>query len=433
MNETKMSVLQLTMITAVNMIGAGIIMLPAELAKVGSISIFAWIISTIGAVALAYAFAKCSMYSKKSGGLGGYAEYTFGKAGGFLTNFTYSFSILISDVAISLSVVGYAAEFLHIQLTPLMMACATIAILWLADLGSLGGAKLTGIIAGNAVWGILIPIASLLLIGRFYFSFPLYVENWNVNDLSTGSAITQSIAVTIWGLLGMESACANVDAVENPEKNVPLAVLGGTTLAAIIYILSTNLIFGIVPNAELAASTAPFGLVFTKMLNPMIGQIVNAMFIIACLGSLIGWQFTMGNVNKDSAINGYFPKLLGETNTKDVPVKGIIAVTIIQTLLGLMTMSPKLSEQFMLLLNLTVVTNLVPFFLALASLPTIPTIMEQANRNYAETRTANMIGFIASIYCFYACYSSGLEAMTYGSLLTSFGWTLYGFTNKSTN
>ena len=98
-------------------------------------------------------------YSKKSGGLGGYAEYTFGKAGGFLTNFTYSFSILISDVAISLSVVGYAAEFLHIQLTPLMMACATIAILWLADLGSLGGAKLTGIIAGNAVWDILIPIA----------------------------------------------------------------------------------------------------------------------------------------------------------------------------------------------------------------------------------------------------------------------------------
>ena len=64
MNETKMSVLQLTMITAVNMIGAGIIMLPAELAKVGSISIFAWIISTIGAVALAYAFAICCMYSK---------------------------------------------------------------------------------------------------------------------------------------------------------------------------------------------------------------------------------------------------------------------------------------------------------------------------------------------------------------------------------
>lgn len=65
----------------------------------------------------------------------------------------------------------------------------------------------------------------------------------------------------------MESACANVDAVENPEKNVPLAVLGGTTLAAIIYILSTNLIFGIVPNAELAASTAPFGLVLPKCLT----------------------------------------------------------------------------------------------------------------------------------------------------------------------
>lgn len=148
-------------------------------------------------------------------------------------------------------------------------------------LGSLGGAKLTGIIAGNAVWGILIPIASLLLIGGFYFSFPLYVENWNVNDLSTGSAITQSIAVTIWGLLGMESACANVDAVENPEKNVPLASISELRTAD-IYILSTNLIFGIVPNAELAASTAPFGRFLPKS-GPR-------NFIV-----LSDWQFTMGN------------------------------------------------------------------------------------------------------------------------------------------
>ena len=37
--------------------------------------------------------------------------------------------------------------------------------------------------------------------------------------------------------LGLESACANSDAVENPEKNVPIAVLGGTLGAAVIYIV----------------------------------------------------------------------------------------------------------------------------------------------------------------------------------------------------
>ena len=38
-----------------------------------------------------------------------------------------------------------------------------------------------------------------------------------------------------------------VEAVENPEKNVPIAVLGGTLGAAVIYIVSTNVIAGIVP------------------------------------------------------------------------------------------------------------------------------------------------------------------------------------------
>ena len=63
--DNKMSLGQLTLVTAVNMIGAGIIMLPSQLAQVGAVSVFAWIISTMGAMSLAYAFAKCGLYSKK--------------------------------------------------------------------------------------------------------------------------------------------------------------------------------------------------------------------------------------------------------------------------------------------------------------------------------------------------------------------------------
>ena len=48
----KMSLGQLTLVTAVNMIGAGIIMLPSQLAQVGAVSVFAWIISTVGATAM---------------------------------------------------------------------------------------------------------------------------------------------------------------------------------------------------------------------------------------------------------------------------------------------------------------------------------------------------------------------------------------------
>ena len=110
-DKSKMTVVQITLLTAINMMGSGIMMLPAKLAEVGTISIISWLVTAGGATALAYVFAKCGMFSKKSGGMGGYAEYAFGKTGNFLANYTYGISLLIANVAIAITVVGYSAEF----------------------------------------------------------------------------------------------------------------------------------------------------------------------------------------------------------------------------------------------------------------------------------------------------------------------------------
>lgn len=56
----------------------------------------------------------------------------------------------------------------------------------------------------------------------------MYINAWNPHNVPTFEAISVSISMTLWAFLGLESACANTDVVENPEKNVPIAVLGGT-------------------------------------------------------------------------------------------------------------------------------------------------------------------------------------------------------------
>lgn len=68
--NNKIGVLQLTILTMVNMMGSGIIMLPTKLAEIGTISIVSWLVTAVGSTALAYAFAQCGMFSKKSGGMG---------------------------------------------------------------------------------------------------------------------------------------------------------------------------------------------------------------------------------------------------------------------------------------------------------------------------------------------------------------------------
>ena len=49
----KMNVIQLTIITAVNMMGSGIIMLPSKLAQVGGLSIVSWLVTAVGSTLLA--------------------------------------------------------------------------------------------------------------------------------------------------------------------------------------------------------------------------------------------------------------------------------------------------------------------------------------------------------------------------------------------
>lgn len=422
--KSKMGVVQLTILTAVNMMGSGIILLPANLAQVGTISILSWLVTTLGALLLAFAFARAGTLSNKPGGMGGYADYAFGKSGNFLTNYTYGISLLIANVAIAISAVGYAVVLFHVALTPLTTCIATMGVLWLATILNFGGARRTGNISSVTVWGVILPVAGVCVVGWFYFHPHLYTSAWNPHDYSILKGVSSSIAITLWAFLGLESACANSDAVENPKKNVPIAVIGGTLVAAVLYIVSTNVIAGIVPNSALADSTAPFGLAFASMFNPAVGNIIMGLLIIACFGSLLGWQFTIAEVFRSSANVGYFPKIFSKVTKLGAPLIGMILITVAQSLLTLLTISPSLSKQFVVLVNLAVVTNLMPYLLSMAAIPAMQRFFKV---DLGRARLGNIVAALAAVYSLYALYSAGYQAVMWGGIVTFAGWILYGF------
>lgn len=419
----KMGVMHLTILTAVNMLGSGIIMLPTKLAEVGTMSIISWLVTAFGSLALAWAFSKCGLFSTKSGGMGGYAEYAFGKSGNFIANYTYAISLLIANIAIAISAVGYGSVLLGIELSPVGVCLATIVVLWITTVCNFGGAKITGQIGSVTVWGVIIPVVGLCVIGWFWFSPSLYASAWNPNKMDFFSAISTSISMTLWAFLGLESACANMDAVENPQKNVPIAVFGGTLVCAVIYVLSTNVIAGIVPNLDLLHSTAPFGLAYATMFTPTVGSVVMFLMALACIGSLLGWQFTVAQVFKSSSDTGYFPRIFSRVTKHDAPLVGMVILGVVQTGLALMTISPSLNKQFNSLVNLAVVTNLVPYVLSMAAL--IP-MQRLASVSGGQAKMNTVIALIGTIYSFYALWSSGEEAMMLGALVTFSGWTFWG-------
>ena len=423
--KKRMSLIQLTFIVAVNMMGSGIIMLPTNMAQVGAISLLSWIVTALGSMAIAYGFAQAGVFNQRSGGMSAYAEDAYGKSGFFIVFFLYFLSLAIGNVAIAISALGYLSSFFPwLSSTPISTCIGVIALLWLTTVANFGGPSVTGKIGSITVWGVIIPVGLLSIIGWLWFSSETFKEAWNPQGLSLGAGMGSSISLTLWAFLGMESAAQNSDAVENPKRNVPLACLFGTLGAAVIYVLSTTVIQGIVPNPELAKSTGPFALAYEHMFNPMIGNIIMALAVMACLGSLLGWQFTIAQTAKSASDDRMFPSFFSKVNSLGAPITGMIVMGVVQSLLALSTISPSLSEQFGVLVNLAVVTNVIPYIIALSALMVM---MKAAGVPEGKYRTTVIIALVAMLYSTYAIYASGKDAVLGGTIVMALGFVIWGF------
>jgi putrescine:ornithine antiporter len=421
----KMGLTGLTTLVAVNMMGSGIIMLPSSMAQLGAVSLLSWIITAIGSMAIAYCFSQCGIYCTRPGGMSAYTEEAHGKSAFFLCSYLYFLSLAIGNVAIAISAVGYLTPFLPwLGSGAIPLFVGSVGLIWLTSLANFGGPKVTGQIGSVTVWGVIIPVAGLSVIGWFWFDPEIFRQAWNPNRIATSDAIAQSIPLTLWAFLGMESAAQNSDAVENPQRNVPLACLLGTLGAAVVYVLSTSVIMGIVPNAELANSSAPFAFVYAKMFNGWVGDIIMALAVMACVGSLLGWQFTLAQTAKVTAEQGMFPRLFARVTLLGAPLLGLITNAVLQTGMAVSTISPNASEQFSKLVNLAAVTNIIPYITALSAL----LIIMQKAGVARGIQYRNMVALaLAMAYSFYALYASGTEAVFGGMIVTAVGYLLFGY------
>ena len=86
------------------------------------------------------------------------------------------------------------------------------------------------------------------------------------------------------------------------------------------------------------------------------------------------------------------------------PVIGMLILGVVQTVLALSTISPSLAEQFGALVNLAVVTNVIPYVVALSALIVM---MKRGNVPQGTYKLNVAVATIAMLYSVYALYASG--------------------------
>jgi basic amino acid/polyamine antiporter, APA family len=407
-----------------NMIGSGIFLLPASLAVYGGISLFGWMYTTAGAVLLALVFARLGRAAPLAGGLYAYTRIAFGDLTGFLVAWGYWISIWSGNAAIATGFAGYIGFFVPaISRNPPATGAVAIGAIWLLSWLNALGVRYAGIMQVVTTVLKLAPLAAVGTLGLFFFRTENFIP-FNLSGRSAFSAISATASLTLWAFLGLESATIPADEVVDPGRTIPRATILGTVSAALVYILGTVAVMGVVSPARLARSTAPYADAASAMWGGWASYAVAAGAAIACFGALNGWILLQGQLPLAVARDGLLPAAFARVSKRSTPVAGIVIGSVLASVLILMNYTKGLVEEFTFILLLATISTLIPYVFCSAAEVMISLGGGAGTKGRYRLRLLCIPG-LAFVYSIWAIGGSGRDAVYWGFLLILAGIPLY--------
>src|SRR6185436_13784653 len=152
----------------------------------------------------------------------------------------------------------------------------------------------------------LAPFAGIILFGLFFVDWAHFSE-FNPSGkslLESGAALAP---LTMFAYLGLESATVPAGDVTDPARTIPRATVLGIGIAALLYVLGTIAVIGVLPREVLVKSLAPFSDAAQVLWGPWGATVISLAVILSSIGALNGWTLLMGQVPMAAAQEGLFP------------------------------------------------------------------------------------------------------------------------------
>jgi len=414
--QKTLGVWMLTALVTGNMIGSGIFLLPASLASYGTISLYSWIFTSLGALAIALVFARLSTLMPRTGGPYAYCREAYGNFVGFQMAYNYWIALWVGNAAIAVAFAGYLSVFIPVlngnHLLSFLVSAGAVWVTTLINIVSIRRAGMVQLVTT------ILKLLPLLLIGSLGLLFiqPHNLAEFNISGHSNFSAFTGAATLTLWAFVGLESATVPAGNVKDPQRNIARATIFGVLITALIYILSSLAVMGVIPSSQLAHSTAPYADAARLMFGPIGGLFVAAGTVVSCFGAMNGWTLLQGQVPMAAARDGLFPRFFSKTSRFGTPVFGLVLTSVLITLLLLLTLNEGLVKQFTFIILLATLSSLIPYlFTVVAQL----VIYAKDREQFRGTTIlgSSIIAILAMVYSFWAIAGSGEEVVFYGVLL----------------
>jgi APA family basic amino acid/polyamine antiporter len=401
-------------------IGSGVFMLPANLAPFGAMSIIGWIISGIGAISLALIFAQLCSWLPKTGGPHAYVNEAFGQTAAFFTGWTYWVISWVSSTAVIIAAIGYLTPVIGDQSLAFRLA---LEIILLAIITMLNFRGLKA--AGDAEFILtvlkIIPLVLIPLAALYFFDAQNFVMEPHIAAMPVSRILNQVTLLTLWGFIGLESATTPAGSVENPTKTIPRAVVLGTISVALLYLLNSVGIMGVVPGEQLALSKAPYGdathIIFGGNWHIIIALIAS----VICIGTLNAWMMASGQIALGVAQDNLMPAFFAKKNKFDAPFVSlaISAFGILPFLI--LTADVHIARQINMIIDFSVTAFIFVYMICCFAFFKLLWQNRRQQRNFGLV----LAGVIALIFSGWIMWETSLTTLLTALLFTASGIPIY--------
>lgn len=405
-----------------NIIGVGVFMVPVSLAPYGWGSFLGWGVTLTGALCLAWVFAILSRHLPHAGGAMGIVRAAFGGDVAFLNAWGYWVSVWVANAVIVIGGVSYLGKLVPaLDRSRPLSAVTGVALLWCFAAVNWRGVRTAGrvqlVTTILKLWPFVAAfiVAALLLVNGGLGA----VQPFDASQLTLGAAATTT-TLTLYTMLGIECAAVPAEAVENPERVVPLATMAGTLFSGLVIMLLCVSLVLFMPAAQVAGSSAPLVEFVSLGLGSTASLLVSVAVVISAFGCLNGWALLAGETPTLMAEAGELPTWWGVRNARGASRNAAFVSHVLTSVLVLLNGSSALTGAFTFIVQLATATVLLIYILSpLAALR----FMARGRLPRSWLLTAASVG--ALLFAAVAVIGSGLAAILWGTALIGAGWPLY--------
>ncbi len=322
--ERRLSAFDAAAVVVSNVIGGGILFMPAIVAgMVGNASamLFVWLLGGVLAFAGAMAYAELAALRPRSGGEYVYLREAFGPLAAFLTgwtSFVAGFSGAIAANAVGLT--GFLGRFFpaaadprpwaSLPIGPVTLSLSPQSIVALTAVFGLSAVHALGLGPGRIVQNVLALVKVLTLL--VFVAAGLSIGNGSTEHFSSNtewaaSGLLLALIPVMFSYSGWNAASYIAEEIKDPGRNVPRALAMGTLAVVLVYVaMNVVYIYALDVEAMAKVDVRIVDAAAEVLFGPRVADVLTVVSMLIVLGSISANVFAGPRVYYAMAQDGLF-------------------------------------------------------------------------------------------------------------------------------